>query len=225
MAYVPPGVTDPVPPVDRTLHATVRKSTGTMATKELRKSEHVPASLLGDCLPFVHLSVDKQQLMPFLRRSHYQRELFTLDVEGGETVQVMPQYVQYDAAWTLNPWSLNLRRWPRDSERHPVKLRVPIWFSHQDTLPAVKAGGYVHNMFGEGLECLVRDPANIPRLIVADMRRSVNGDLRLEHLDLPPGVTVRPKDGRTAEAGRKDPHALTNFLVGRVKRVRGLKKG
>ena len=32
--------------------------------------------------------------MPFLQRTHYQRELLTLAVDGGETVHVLPQEVQ-----------------------------------------------------------------------------------------------------------------------------------
>lgn len=203
-----------VPSPDRVLHATTRTSLGTRVSKVLRESGRVPASLVGDGLPFRHISVERDALMGFLRRTHYQREMLTLDVEGGETVRVLPQEVQYDDLQRFNVRHLNFRRWPRDPIRNPVRLKVPINFINEDTNPTIKVGGYVHDMFSDtGLQCLVRDPDNIPRFIVADMRRAVDDDLRFEHLEVPPGVTVR----RNARTLQND----GNFLVGRVKRVRG----
>jgi hypothetical protein len=123
--------------------------------------------------------------------------------------------VQYDNLKHFNVTHVNFRRWPRDPDRHPVKLAVPIIFTNEEALPAVKAGAYIHSMFAEtGLKCLVRDPDNIPRFIVADMRRSTDGkDLRFEHLDMPPGVTVQPSSVKHLND--------ENFLVGRAKRIRG----
>ena len=95
-----------------------------------------------------------------------------------------------------------------------MKLAVPVIFTNEETLPSVKQGAYVHSMFAEtGLKCLVRDAEHIPRFFVADMRRAVDDDLRCEHLDLPPGVSVRKNAVTTLNDG--------NFLVGRVKRIRG----
>ena len=49
--------------------------------------------------------------------------------------------------------------------------------------------------------------------MIADMRRADGNDLRLEHIELPPGVTVRRTDFTVLNGG--------NFLVCRAKRVRG----
>ena len=109
---------------------------------------------------------------------------------------------------------VNLRRWPRDPERNPVKLSVPIIITNEEATATVKAGGYVHSMFAEtGLKCLVRDPEHIPRFIVADMRKADGDDIRAEHLELPPGVSVRPSHLTRQNDG--------NFLVGRARRIRG----
>ena len=69
-------------------------------------------------------------------------------------------------------------------------------------------------MFSDtGLECLVQDAAHIPRFFVGDMSKSVNGDLYADALQIPPGVEVRP-NARTLQNNG-------NFLIGRVKRIRG----
>lgn len=205
-----------VPSPDRVLHAVPRKSSelGTIHSREMRAADRLPVVLQGDGLPFVNLSVAREALMPFLRRTHYQRELLTLEVEGGEKVRVLTQEVQYDDLKRFNVKHVNFRRWPRDPLRHPVKLPVPIIFVNEETHPTIKTGGYTHDIFSDtGLKCLVRDPENIPRFLVADMRRADGMDLRMEHLTVPPGVTIRP-NARTLQNGG-------NFLVGRVKRVRG----
>ena len=209
-----PDLDPAVPSPDRVLEATRRETLGSKSAQKLRTSGRVPASLLGDRLPFEHLSVDRIELMNFLRRPHFQRELLTLAVEGGETVRVLPQEVQYDTLQNFLVRHVNFRRWPRDPVRHPVKLAVPIIFTHEDSHPKVKQGSYVYEVFADtGLRCLVRDAAHVPRFLVGDMRRSVNGDLRFNHLDMPPGVTVRPHPRTLLDGG--------NFLVGRVKKTRG----
>ena len=143
-----------------------------------------------------------------------------LRIEGGisafegETAYVLPQEIQYEDYSSWKVQHVTFRRWPRDPQRNPINLGVPLVFINLDSLPAIKGGGYVHEMFevGNGLRCKVREREHIPRFILADMRKSVDGDLRFEHLDMPPGVTPRKYKG-----GRTD----GNFLVGRVKRVRG----
>lgn len=190
---------------------------GTNHADALRRKGHIPAALIGDRLPFEHLWVDHDDVMPVLRRAHFQRELLTLKVEGGETVRVLPQEVQFDTEQAYNVKHVNFRRWPRDPQRHPVKLKVPLLFTDEDTVDTVKAGGYVFDMFTTGLPCKVRDPNHVPRFIHCDMRKAVGDDIRLEHLELPPGVSVRltPRTKDPAKPG------IGNFLVGRAKRIRG----
>ena len=250
---------DPVvPSPDRVLTAQIRgkEHYGQHNCRKLRKEGRTPCNLLGDRLPYVSLSVDTKELLNFIKRTHCQRELMTLRVEGGispfegEEVLVLPQEIQYS---DLQGWKVDhvtFRRWPRDPERNPVKLSVPLVFVHQDAVPAIKAGSYVHEMFetGQGLRCWVRQREHIPRFLLADMRRAVNGDLRYEHLDMPPGVTPRKCAPATIpHSSRRPPPAPCtrmqcsptertsvtavhrykagrtdgNFLVGRVTRVRG----
>ena len=207
---------DPVTPSpDRALKAVRRERLGKGAAIELREHARVPASLAGDRLPFEHLSVDLKELEPFLKRSHYQRELLTVDVDGGETVRALIQEVQYNNFKEFIPRHINFRRWPRDPIKNPVKLSVPLVFINEDSVQGVKTGGsYVFDMFaGSGIPCLVRDAQHVPRFFLADMRKSVDGDLFREHIDIPPGVTVRPNARTMQNDG--------NFLIGRVKRVRG----
>ena len=91
-----PELDPSVPSPDRTLTAVVRdeKKMGTNHSRTLRKSGRVPAAVIGDRLPFVHVSVDRKELMPFLKRTHFQRELLTVSVEGGETVKALVQEVR-----------------------------------------------------------------------------------------------------------------------------------
>mmetsp|Transcript_64454 Transcript_64454/g.127301 ORF Transcript_64454/g.127301 Transcript_64454/m.127301 type:complete len:264 (-) Transcript_64454:131-922(-) len=187
-------------------------------SETIRKANRVPGMLAGDRLPNVSISVGLKELMHLIQSPHYQRELLTLHVEGGECVRVLPQQVLFTTPRMTEANHVYFRRWPRDPLRHPVKLAVPLVFTHEETLAEVKAGGYAHDMFADtGLPCIVNDVEHLPRFIIADMRRSINGDLRFEHLDMPPGVTIQKK-ARTTEADGK---TIANFLVGRVKRVRG----
>ena len=85
------------------------------------------------------------------------------------------------------------------------------------TLPQVKRGGYVHNMFNclGGLPCTVETP-DFPHTVVADMDLADSkGDFRWEHLEkqLPPGVTL--------QRGLRGFTDHPNFLVARAKKVRG----
>ena len=214
---------DPVvPSPDRVLDAAHRASDdfGQHRCREMRKNGLTPCNVVGDRLPYVSLAVDTKALLTFIKRTHCQRELMKLRVEGGisphegEETYVLPQEIQYENRQSFKLEHVTFRRWPRDPARNPVKLSVPLVFVHQESVPAIKAGSYVHEMFetGQGLRCWVSDREHIPRFFLADMRRSVNGDLRYEHLDMPPGVTPRKY-----KAGRTD----GNFLVGRVTRVRG----
>eukprot|EP00967_Tisochrysis_lutea_P093837 scaffold136047_cov37-Tisochrysis_lutea.AAC.5 len=72
-------------------------------------------------------------------------------------------------------------------------------------------GAYVHEIFNrDGIPVWLRDPYHIPETLIVDMARADGGDVRVEHLDLPPGVTVRPIK-----------NLPENFLVARAKRIRG----
>ncbi len=217
---------------------------GTNWSNALRRRGRMPVCLLGDRMPFEHLWVEHDEVMKFLRRPHFQRELLTLSVEGGERVRVLPQEVQFDDREHFNVKHVNLRRWPRDPAKNPVKLKVPFWFTHEDAVPTVrhpphrhaaprhrsqprpspvpprqvKAGGYVVDMFPRGLLTLVRDACHIPRFLHADMRKAVGDDLRSDAIDFPPGLTVR-LEARTRDP--KNPNKVGNFLIGRAKRIRG----
>lgn len=217
-----PDLDPEVPDPGRVLVAAHRgpEESGQYRCRLMRKAGRTPINLVGDRLPYVSLSVDTKELMTFVRRTHCQRELLTLRVPGGvsdfegEDCLVLPQIIDLKDRQTFGVNSVTFRRWPRDPERNPVKVSVPLIFMHQDAVPAVKAGSYVHEMFetGQGLRCWVRQREHIPRFLLCDMRRSKDGDLRYEALDMPPGVTPRKY-----KAGRTD----GNFLVARVIRVRG----
>ena len=118
--------------------------------------------------------------------------------------------VQYDNRKHFNIKHVNFRRWPRDPTRNPVKLKVPIVAINGDSVPRVKLGGYVHDIFPRGLPCLVSDAEHVPRFFVVDMRRAVGDDFRMEQLELPPGVTVRQTPEVKSQQG----------LVARAKRVK-----
>ena len=183
-------------------------------SRALREADRIPAVLCGDRLPFVHVHVGRAELDTIVRRVHFQRELLTLRVEGGETVKVLPQEFQYEDRLHYKAKHITFRRWPRDPVANPVKLRVPIVFINESFVPAVKNCAYIHDMWVEGgLPCLVRDPQHIPRFIIADMKRHIDGELRFNQLDMPPGVTVVNTPMTRLNDG--------NFLVGRAKRIRG----
>ena len=245
-----PHLDPETPSPERVLEAQHRgpEHYGRYKSEVMRKNGPTPCAIIGDRLPYVSISVATADLMPLARRTHFQRELLTLKVEGGisdfegETCYMLPLDIRYEDLSSFKVEHVTFRRWPRDPERNPVKMPIPLIFVNSETLPAVKAGGYVHEMFltGQGLKCTVRQREHIPRFIEADMRRADDGDLRFEHIDMPPGVapvrcvrvphTSRPRTPHThgptsppvhAERRYRGKRTEGNFLVGRVVRISG----
>jgi hypothetical protein len=68
----------------------------------------------------------------------------------------------------------------------------------------------VHELFNrDGIPVYLKNPDHIPPTLIVDMARSVQGDIRVAQLDLPPGLTIR-----------RLKHLPENFLVARAKRIR-----
>ena len=181
----------------------------------IRERGRIPAVLLGDRLPFVHLTVCKKELAPFVKRTHFQRELMTLQVEGGETVKCLVQEIVYKVTYSDEIEHINFRRWPREPEKNPLKMGVPLISMNDKDLPSVKNGGYVMDIFAQkGLPVTVRNREHIPRFFIVDMKKAKENSVYFDAIkdSMPPGVKVQ-KTVETRQNGG-------NFLLMRGRRVR-----
>ena len=181
----------------------------------IRERGRIPAVLCGDRLPFVHITVCKKELAPFVKRTHFQRELMTLQIEGGEKVKCLVQEVTYKVSYSDEIEHIHFRRWPREPKKNPIKLGVPLISFNDKDLPTIKAGGYVMDIFAQkGLPVRVRNPNHIPRFFLVDMKKHRNNSVYFDAIKdaIPPGVTIQ-KTVETQQNGG-------NFLVMRGRRVR-----
>ena len=154
-----------------------RHDLGTNVARSMRKRGLVPAALQGDRLPNISLTVEFDELMALARKVHFEMKLLELDLDG-EAIKALPKYVErtdyhrVQSLFEADVQSITFRRWPRDPERDPVKINMPLIPINEDKCPQVKNGGYVHDMFSaHGLPLLVRSE-DFPPFIHLDMSRA-----------------------------------------------------
>ena len=202
----------------------------------LREQGRTPGCIIGDKLPQVPFWVERAALDRLMRKPGFELSSLHLSLEG-EIIRALPAEIQrFENGHDTHAIHITFQRWPRDAQRSPVKRRLPSRLINEIKCPAVKQGGYVHEFYSRlGIPVLLHDPDNIPQHLLIDMARHDNGDIRAEHIDVPPGVTLRPQHGAPIERQRPPAAAsqLTlslrrpllagqpaNFLVARAKRIR-----
>lgn len=178
----------------------------------LREQGRTPGCIIGDKLPQVPFWVERAALDRLMRKPGFELSSLHLSLEG-EIIRALPAEIQrFENGHDTHAIHITFQRWPRDAQRSPVKRRLHSRLINEIKCPAVKQGGYVHEFYSRlGIPVLLHDPDNIPQHLVIDMARHDNGDIRAEHIDVPPGVTLRPQHGAPIE--RQRPPAAASQLT------------
>ena len=178
----------------------------------LREQGRTPGCIIGDKLPQVPFWVERATLDRLMRKPGFELSSLHLSLEG-EIIRALPAEIQrFENGHDTHAIHITFQRWPRDAQRSPVKRRLHSRLINEIKCPAVKQGGYVHEFYSRlGIPVLLHDPDNIPQHLVIDMARHDNGDIRAEHIDVPPGVTLRPQHGAPIE--RQRPPAAASQLT------------
>ncbi len=181
------------------IEAEVRTSTGTAASRRLRRKGKLPAVLYGHAVDGVALVVDAR-IMDKLMGAEGFNGLIDLQVKGeakgikaGEQLLTLIKSHQADPVTRtlthLDLYKVNLKE--------EVTVSIPIHI--EGTSPGVKAGGILDVVRREiELRCL---PNVIPEYIVADVSSLEMGQsLHVEDLPLPEGVVAHVDTNYTVAA-------------------------
>jgi large subunit ribosomal protein L25 len=164
------------------LNVELREGAGTGSARAVRRQHKVPGVLYGGPQGPVPLVVRANDFRKALYTGKLLGHLVTLKY-GDETQPVIAKDVQFHPV-TDEPIHFDLYR---VDEHQPIRISVPLHFSHQDASPGIKRGGTL-NIVEHAIE--VRAPANaIPEELVADLTGLEIGDtIRIGSLTMPKGV-------------------------------------
>ncbi|KAL1521056.1 hypothetical protein AB1Y20_022611 [Prymnesium parvum] len=199
-----------------------------MAQQEFWRSGRLPANVHGDKLGPLWITVPFDAYMKLARKPHIQRKLLRLDMETedgvrtGESIQVLTEEVfeklPFHPRWNEDYDYVTFRRWPR---KPPLLLKIPFDIINVEKCAHLKSGNYAHDMFAQGLPCLVSDVNHIPYFLEADMSKAVDGDFRVSDVVFPPGVEPKPDPRAILNQGPNLPgKSYPNFLIVRAKRIK-----
>lgn len=179
---------------------------------KLREEGKLPASLSGDRLPEVSLTLDAKAASAAARRGNLRQRLVTLQIDEEEPIQALAREIQGAPMNDVTPLHITFVRWPRNPKKNPLRMWIPFEIINESKHPSVKAGAYVMEYFQlyQGLEVRATSP-DFPEKIIADFSKAQETDLRRNDVDIPSVFKVAFK--KVIQEG--------NFLIARAKRIRG----
>ena len=164
------------------LNVELRDGSGKGAARAARRADMVPGVLYGGPLGPVSVAMRSGEFRKALYTGKLLGHLVTLKF-GDETQPVIARDVQFHPVTDV-PMHFDLYR---VDENQPIRIAVPVHFSHQDASPGIKRGGAL-NIVAHEIE--VWAPAHsIPEELVADLTGLEIGDaVRISGLVMPEGV-------------------------------------
>ena len=169
------------------IKAQSRAAQGTGASRRLRKAGKLPGIVYGGSKAPVVIELDHNSMWYTLKEEAFHTSIVKIDVEGGESEQVLLRSVQYHPFRQL-VLHVDFQRVDASTS---VEVRVPLHFINGDLAPGVKMdGGSISHVLNE---VLVRSAAtSIPEFIDVDLIILGNGNssVHLSDLKLPEGVEL-----------------------------------
>ena len=164
------------------LNVELRERPGKGGARAARRADMVPGVLYGGPLGPVSVAMRSGEFRKALYTGKLLGHLVTLKY-GEETQPVIARDVQFHPVTDV-PMHFDLYR---VDENQPIRIAVPVHFSHQDASPGIKRGGAL-NIVAHEIE--VWAPAHsIPEELVADLTGLEIGDaVRISSLAMPEGV-------------------------------------
>lgn len=168
------------------LNAEKRNATGRAENRRLRKTGRVPAIIYGGNGDPVMLSFNHNDLVHHLDNEAFFSHIIKINVDGGQTEEVVLRDLQRHPARPFVEHADFLRIVAGEA----LRMSVPLHFEGEEECPGVvdEDGVIQHNMNDIEIECLPRD---LPEYIEVDCRNlHLNDSVHLSELVLPEGVQV-----------------------------------
>lgn len=172
-----------------TIAAEVRSSTGTGATRALRKENMVPASLYGNNQEAVSLALSGYDLMMAMKSSEFFTSLQIIKVDGKEHKVFAREIQKHPVSGKILHADLL-----RFNPKQKITLNVPVHIVDEDKSPGIKIGGLLQMVRQE--VALVCPADNLVHGITFSVAGKEIGDSvhMSEALDLPEGVVPEIDD-------------------------------
>ncbi|MDT8438428.1 MAG: 50S ribosomal protein L25/general stress protein Ctc [Wenzhouxiangellaceae bacterium] len=166
--------------------AEIREDVGKGASRRLRRADKVPAVVYGENRAPVSLTLEHDFILHAADQEAFHASILELKVSDGRTQKVVLRDLQRHP---FKPRILHVD-FLRVSEKHALRMSVPLHFANEETSPAGKKAGVVvqHLMTELEIEAL---PSDLPEYIEVDLSALQPGDrVMLTELTLPEGVKV-----------------------------------
>jgi large subunit ribosomal protein L25 len=165
------------------LEAQSRADKGKGASRRLRRLENkIPAVLYGGDKPPQAIHLLHNKVIKALETESIYSSVFDLSLDGIVEPVVLKDLQRHPYKPVILHMDLQ-----RVGAKDVLTKSVPVHFTHQDTAPGVKAGGFVtHTMSQVEIRC---EAQFLPEFIEVDLSTmAMNDVLHLSDLQLPPNV-------------------------------------
>lgn len=167
------------------VHAELRETRGTGASRRLRRAGKVPAVIYGAGKDNMALTLDHHQTLQQVRTEAFRTAILKVHV-GGKTEQAILRAVHMHP---FKPQLLHLD-FQRVSAKEEIHMKVPLHLIGADAAPGVRvqSGIMSHLMTEVDIACL---PKDLPEYLEVDVSGlDLNESAHLSDIKAPEGVTV-----------------------------------
>lgn len=184
------------------INATSRKDEGKGASRRLRHAGQVPAIVYGANLPPESVQLNHEKLWLIQQNEWFYASILDLDVDG-KVQKVLLRDMQ------RHPYKQVVMHvdFQRIDENAPIRFKVPLHFTNQESSPAGKLAGVVitHELNAVEVSAL---PKDLPEFIEVDLSGIKSTDvLKVSDLKMPPGV-------KPVLRGKENPVVVTVSVPG-----------
>lgn len=166
------------------MSASLRSDLGKAATRRMRNTGSIPAVIYGDDKEPTSITMVHDDLWHNLEDEKFYSHILSIDVDGTQESVVLKDLQRHPAkAKVLHADFM------RVSNKHELKMSVPLHFINEESAPGVKEGGALNRLMASvEISCL---PGSLPEYLEIDLAGMEIGDsVRLSQIDLPEGVSI-----------------------------------
>ncbi|MDT8450942.1 MAG: 50S ribosomal protein L25/general stress protein Ctc [Wenzhouxiangellaceae bacterium] len=166
--------------------AELRTDVGKGASRRLRRQKKVPAIVYGESREPTNIVLEQDFIMNAADEEGFHASILELKVADGRTQKVVLRDLQRHP---YKPTILHVD-FQRISDKHELRIEVPLHFSNEEVSPAGKMAGVVvqHLMTEIEISAL---PKDLPEYIEVDLANLEPGErVMLSEIRLPEGVKV-----------------------------------
>jgi large subunit ribosomal protein L25 len=165
------------------LTAQMREELGTGASRSLRKSGMVPATIYGAGKEALSIAIEEKEITKYYRKPQYMSQVFQFEI-GGKKHKVLPKDIQ------LNPITDVVSH--ADFvflESKMQKMKVPIVYLNSENSVGVKKGGYFNTV--RRFLTILCPVENLPRKIDIDaINMTIGRSVKAKEAVLPEGAKL-----------------------------------